>query len=136
MAYADMVASKSIRELIAIKRNLKLAADEVGCFTGDDPDLLEAVEAELGKRKGQTTKDYWDCHCEGFRLHSRDQDKCPDCGARREDSPDSLAVKVEEEIQRLSRAIQCLKEDDVYAVIDNALPPGVKAHLKWPPPRR
>jgi len=133
MAYADMVASKSIRELIAIKRNLKLAADEVGCFTGDDPDLMEAVEAELEKRKGQTTRDYWDCQCEGFHLHSKNQDKCPDCGARREDSPDSHAVKVEEEIQGLSRAIQCLKEDDVYVVLDSALPPEIKAHLKWLP---
>ena len=133
MAYADMVASKTMRELIAIKRNLELAADEVGCFTGDDPDLLEAVEAELGKRKGQTTKDYWDCQCEGFHLRSKDQDKCPGCGARREDSPDSLAVKVEEEIQGLSRAIQCLKEDDVYAMLDNGLSPEIKARLGWPP---
>lgn len=129
MIYSQMVVSKTIRELVAMKKSLEASADEVGCFSAWDPQLLQAVEAELEKRNGETTEDYWDCECEKFHLHPKDQDLCPKCGARHEDSPDSRAVEVEEEIQNLIRAIQCLKDDDTGRVLDNALSAEMKTRL-------
>jgi hypothetical protein len=133
MAYTDTVRSKTIRELLAMKRSLELSADDVGCFSANDPELLEAVEAELRKRNSQTTDRYWSCKCEGFHLHSTDQDDCPRCGARKGDSPRPLVVEVEEEIRNLAETIGRLKEDDVHALLDTALSPETKARLKWPP---
>jgi hypothetical protein len=132
MSYTGMVTSKTIKELVAMRRSLELSADEVGCFSACDPQLLQAVEAELQKRNCETSEDYWDCECEGFHIRSKDQDACPKCGARHEDSPESRVVEVEEEIQNLIKAIQCLKDDDVGRVLDNALSPEMKARLaEW-----
>jgi hypothetical protein len=50
MAYSEMVASKSIEELVAMKRSQEASMDDVGCFSAYDPELLQAVEAELEKR--------------------------------------------------------------------------------------
>ena len=108
MTYIQMVASKTIKELVAMKRSLESSIDDVGCFSASDPQLLQAVEAELERRSCETTEDYWDCECEGFYLHSKDQDACPKCGSRHQDSPDSRVVELEEGIQNLIRTIQCL----------------------------
>jgi hypothetical protein len=132
MSYTAMVASKTIKQLVAMKRSLEASMDDVGCFSASDPQLLQAVEAELERRNCETTEDYWDCECEGFNLHSKDQETCPKCGARHEDSPNSRVVKVEEEVQSLIMVIQCLKDDDVDRVLDNALSPEMKARLaEW-----
>ena len=133
MAYADMVASKTIKELVAMKRSLESSSDDVGCFSACDPQLLGAVEAELEKRACETTADYWDCQCEGFCLHSKAQDLCSRCGARREDSPRSRAVLVAEAMQDLIAALQCLNDDDVGWVLDNALLPEMRIRLagRW-----
>lgn len=132
MTYTEMVASKTIKQLVAMISSLESSADEVGCFSASDPQLLQAVEAELERRNCETTEDYWECECEGFCLHSKDQDACPEYVARHEDSPDARVIKVEEEIQDLIVAIQCLRGDSVDRMLDNALSPEMKAHLvRW-----
>lgn len=133
MTNTEMVASKTIRQLAAMKRSLESSADDVGCFSASDPELLQAVEAELEKRSCETTEDYWSCECNGFHLRSKDQDSCPKCGARHEDAPYSRMVEVEEEIGNLMSAMQCLKDDDVDRILDSALSPETKARLaaRW-----
>lgn len=96
MTYIEMVASKTIKELAAMRKSLESSIDDVGCFSANDPELLDAVEAELRKHSSEITKDYWNCEC-GRLLHSNDQDRCPDCGARREGAPDSEVVEAEED---------------------------------------
>lgn len=129
MGYKEMVASKTVRELMAMKSSLESSADDVGCFSADDPELLQAVERELERRAGETAEDYWDCQCEGFCLHSKFQDACQRCGSRREYSPHSRVVRLEEEIRNLIRVIQCLKDDDVQRLLDEALSPEMKSLL-------
>lgn len=43
-----------------------------------------------------TTKKYWDCECDINYIHSRAEEKCFNCGTRREDGPDSIVSEVEE----------------------------------------
>lgn len=50
MGYSELVASKSVEELVAMKLSQEASMDDVGCFSAYDPDLLQAVEAELKNR--------------------------------------------------------------------------------------
>ena len=42
----------------------------------------------------RTTSDYWDCECLYDYIHSSEEDECPKCGARRDESPDATVEEV------------------------------------------
>ena len=47
-----------------------------------------------------TNDDYWDCECEHNYIHAKtDLPVCPVCGAKEEDSPDSMTSEVEQWLQ-------------------------------------
>lgn len=47
--------------------------------------------AELDQR---TTPFFWDCNCDDNSIHSKQSAWCPECGAKRDESPDSRVVEV------------------------------------------
>lgn len=46
------------------------------------------------RKPGLTTSRYWDCECEMNYIRPRSARRCPQCGARRDDSPDARRVEV------------------------------------------
>lgn len=63
------------------------------------PDGAHARKLPPKKDDCETTPDYWDCECgpgaSGFaHVHHKSEDRCPACGARREDQPDSRVSEV------------------------------------------
>lgn len=43
----------------------------------------------------ETTSDFWDCECEEKFIHPRCEAFCPDCGAVREEQPDSRTSEID-----------------------------------------
>lgn len=41
-----------------------------------------------------TRPDYWDCECDMFYIHHKDDPHCYICGANSEEQPDSFSIEV------------------------------------------
>lgn len=48
--------------------------------------------------------DFWDCECETSFIHSKDIPSCPQCGALREEQPDSIDHEIPDEMKKRNRS--------------------------------
>lgn len=60
----------------------------------------------------ETTPKYWDCECPDHMeyIHSAIEDHCPNCGAEREDQPESRVKEVNEMLARHEMIKKIAKE--------------------------